>query len=86
MAAKAFIAGLAGPRLTRDEKSFLADERPFGLILFKRNCREPSEIRDLVAGFRDAAGATAAVLIDQEGGRVARLGCIVESRAVHRAD
>lgn len=74
MIAKSFIVGLAGPRLSRDERLFVADERPFGLILFKRNCREPSEIGDLVAGFRDAVGFAAPVLIDQEGGRVARLG------------
>ena len=74
MAAKAFITGLSGPRLTRDERLFLGDERPWGLILFSRNCREPHEIEDLIAGFRDAvAAANAPVLIDQEGGRVQRL-------------
>jgi len=74
MAAKAFITGLGGPRLTRDERLFLGDERPFGLILFARNCREPPEIEDLVAGFRDAVSRPEApVLIDQEGGRVQRL-------------
>jgi beta-N-acetylhexosaminidase len=75
MAAKAFITGLSGPRLTRDEKLFLADERPWGLILFGRNCRDPHEIEDLIAAFRDAVSApTAPALIDQEGGRVQRLG------------
>ncbi|MFO1184155.1 MAG: beta-N-acetylhexosaminidase [Bauldia sp.] len=73
MIAKAFIAGSAGPRLLPDERRFFADERPFGFILFRRNCREPSEVEDLVAAFRDAAGSHAPVLIDQEGGRVARL-------------
>jgi beta-N-acetylhexosaminidase len=74
MAAKAFITGLGGPRLTRDEQVFLGDERPFGFILFARNCREPAEIEDLVAGFRDAVRTPSApVLIDQEGGRVQRL-------------
>ena len=38
--AKAFITGSSGPRLTKDERSFLRNERPVGLILFKRNCRE----------------------------------------------
>jgi beta-N-acetylhexosaminidase len=74
MAAKAFITGLGGPRLARDERLFVGDERPFGLILFARNCREAPEIEDLVAGFRDAVSdASAPVLIDQEGGRVQRL-------------
>ncbi len=74
MMAKAFITGLEGTGLTERERSFLADERPWGLILFQRNCVEPAQVRDLVAGFRDAVGrADAPVLIDQEGGRVQRL-------------
>ena len=75
MVAKAFIAGLSGPRLTRDERLFLADERPWGFLLFARNCREPHEIEDLIADFRDAVATPhAPALIDQEGGRVQRLG------------
>lgn len=71
---KAFVCGCAGPRLDRGEIDFFAGERPFGLILFKRNCRDPAEIRDLTAAFRDAVGRPdAPVLIDQEGGRVRRL-------------
>lgn len=71
---KAYVSGCAGPRLDREEAAFFAAEPPFGLILFKRNCREPGEVRDLVAAFRDAVGrADAPVWIDQEGGRVQRL-------------
>ncbi len=71
---KSFITGCAGPRLSREERSLLADALPWGLILFARNCREPAEISDLVAGFRDVVGsADAPVFIDQEGGRVQRL-------------
>jgi beta-N-acetylhexosaminidase len=74
MTAKALVSGCAGPVLSRDEIAFFRGERPFGLILFQRNCRAPEEIRDLVATFRDAVGrADAPVLIDQEGGRVRRL-------------
>ncbi len=74
MAAKAFICGCAGPVLGRDEAAFIAAKRPFGLILFQRNCIEPAQVRGLVASFRDAVGrADAPVLIDQEGGRVQRL-------------
>jgi beta-N-acetylhexosaminidase len=72
--AKAFICGCAGPVLTRDEIAFVRGERPFGLILFQRNCREPEEVQTLVAAFREAVErADAPVLIDQEGGRVQRL-------------
>lgn len=71
---KAYVSGCAGPRLDREEAAFFADQPPFGLILFRRNCREPAEIRDLVAAFRHAVGrADVPVFIDQEGGRVQRL-------------
>src|SRR5665213_3717535 len=74
VAVKAFISGCAGPQLSAEEKGFFAGEQPFALILFKRNCREPAEIRDLTAAFRAATGRPdAPVFIDQEGGRVQRL-------------
>jgi beta-N-acetylhexosaminidase len=71
---KAFITGCAGEELSREERGFLAAERPWGLILFGRNCKSAGQIRALVASFREAVGvADAPVLIDQEGGRVRRL-------------
>jgi beta-N-acetylhexosaminidase len=74
-AGKAFISGCAGRRLTKDEVTFFAEEEPWGLILFQRNCRTRDQISELVAEFRDAVGRPdAPVLIDQEGGRVQRLG------------
>ncbi|MFO1090096.1 MAG: beta-N-acetylhexosaminidase [Hyphomicrobiales bacterium] len=70
----AFICGVGGLALTADERSFLRDVDPWGLILFKRNIETPAQILDLVASFRAAVGrADAPVLIDQEGGRVQRL-------------
>lgn len=74
MAAQAFISGCAGLRLTPEELAFFAEAEPWGLILFRRNCQDPAQIRDLAAAFRGAVGrADAPVLIDQEGGRVQRL-------------
>ncbi len=70
---KAFITGVSGSELTADERAFLAGERPWGLILFARNCLEPAQVTDLTAAFRDAVGWHAPVLVDQEGGRVQRL-------------
>jgi beta-N-acetylhexosaminidase len=71
---KAFVSGCAGARLLPEEAALFADEQPWGLILFKRNCREADEIRTLTAAFREAVGRPdAPVLIDQEGGRVQRL-------------
>ncbi|NVO13749.1 MAG: beta-N-acetylhexosaminidase [Rhodoplanes sp.] len=74
MTARAFITGVAGLRLTDAERQFFRAARPFGLILFKRNIDNPAQVAALVDEFRDAAGREAAVLVDQEGGRVQRLG------------
>ncbi len=70
----AVIFGCAGTRLDPDERRFFADAAPLGFILFARNCESPDQIRVLVSGLRESVGrADAPVLIDQEGGRVARL-------------
>ncbi len=71
---RAFITGVAGPALTGEERQFLKDAEPWGLIVFKRNVAEPDRLRRLIDDFRTAVGRQAPVLIDQEGGRVQRLG------------
>ena len=72
---KAFITGVSGTELTADEREFIASERPWGFILFKRNIGTPAQVASLVGQLREVAGAVdAPVLIDQEGGRVQRLG------------
>jgi beta-N-acetylhexosaminidase len=71
---KAMILGSSGPVLTADEIALYRQERPWGFILFARNCVEPAQIADLVAAMRDSVGRPdAPVLIDQEGGRVQRI-------------
>ena len=73
MSAKAFITDLDGLEPSADERAFLRDERPWGLILFGRNIDTPAQVRELTAGFRDLVGRPdAPVLVDQEGGRVQR--------------
>ncbi|QQO22002.1 beta-N-acetylhexosaminidase [Bradyrhizobium diazoefficiens] len=75
MSTRAFITGVSGTELTAAEREFIRDERPWGFILFKRNVATPAQVAALVAELRTAAGvADAPVLIDQEGGRVQRLG------------
>jgi beta-N-acetylhexosaminidase len=74
MPARAFITGLSGRQLTPDERSFLREAAPWGLILFKRNIEDPDQVVGLIASFRETVGWGAPVLIDQEGGRVQRLG------------
>jgi beta-N-acetylhexosaminidase len=70
----AFITGLSGVALTDAERRFLREADPWGVILFKRNVAEPDILRRLIGDFRAAVGREAPVLIDQEGGRVQRLG------------
>lgn len=73
-AMKPIIFGAAGPRLTNAEAAFYAEHRPCGFILFKRNVETPDQVKALVEEMKNAAGnADALILIDQEGGRVARL-------------
>ncbi len=68
------IFGLAGTELTADERDFFREADPVGFILFQRNCDHPRQVMRLVASLRETIGrADAPVLIDQEGGRVARL-------------
>ncbi len=70
----AAIFGCSGTHLTGEERAFFHDADPLGFILFARNCETPDQVRALVDGMRDCIGrADAPVLIDQEGGRVARL-------------
>lgn len=70
----AVIFGCSGLLLTDAERDFFADCDPLGFILFQRNCDTPDQVRKLVDDLRASVGrAKAPVLIDQEGGRVARL-------------
>ncbi|HTE93607.1 MAG TPA: beta-N-acetylhexosaminidase [Bradyrhizobium sp.] len=75
MSTRAFITGVSGPELTAAEREFIRSERPWGFILFKRNIETPAQVTLLVRELREAIGnPDAPVLIDQEGGRVQRLG------------
>ena len=68
------VVGCAGQALLDGEIALFRRHRPLGFILFARNIDTPAQVKALVAQFRDVVGnAQAPVLIDQEGGRVARL-------------
>lgn len=69
----ATIFGCKGPELSSDETAFLAEAQPWGFILFARNLHEAGQIVALTDALRQAVGRDAPILIDQEGGRVARL-------------
>src|ERR1700735_3497931 len=68
------IYGCAGTALTAAERDFFRATRPWGFILFGRNIDSPAQVKALVDELRATIGnARAPILIDQEGGRVARL-------------
>jgi beta-N-acetylhexosaminidase len=71
---QAAIYGLAGTELTPNEASFFADSRPAGYNLFKRHIESRQQLRSLTDGLRSLEGHDEVpILIDQEGGRVARM-------------
>ena len=71
---QAAIYGPEALELTRDERSFFRDAEPAGFILFRRNCADSEQLQRLTDSLRDLSGrADLPILIDQEGGRVARM-------------
>src|SRR5476651_793541 len=75
MAARAFIAGVSGLTLTAEERDFMRAERPWGFIIFRRNIDSHNQVIALLRELRESIDDfDAPVLIDQEGGRVQRLG------------
>jgi beta-N-acetylhexosaminidase len=70
---KAVIFGLQGVELSDVEREFFVRERPLGFILFKRNIESPAQVKKLVRQLKECVEWDCPILIDQEGGRVARL-------------
>ena len=71
---RAFVCGCLGATLDADERAFLRDAEPLGVILFRRNIETPEQVLRLTSEIRAALGRDdAMVLVDQEGGRVQRL-------------
>ena len=71
---KSFICGVSGTVLTAEERTFLAAEQPYGVILFARNIENPAQVKALTAEIKALLNHPyAEILVDQEGGRVQRL-------------
>jgi beta-N-acetylhexosaminidase len=70
----ACILDVEGPVLSDDERHLFAASDPWGFILFGRSCETPEQFRQLCADLRAAVGRHCLIFIDQEGGRVQRLG------------
>jgi beta-N-acetylhexosaminidase len=71
---QAAIYGIAEFALSDDERAFLSDADPAGMIIFRRNCDTPEQLLRLTDSLRELTGrGDLPILIDQEGGRVARM-------------
>jgi beta-N-acetylhexosaminidase len=73
MRPRAAVTGLSGLSLTQEEAALLRATPPAGVILFRRNVDNPSQLSNLTSSIREILGQEAPILVDQEGGRVARL-------------
>ncbi|MFN3214572.1 MAG: beta-N-acetylhexosaminidase [Henriciella sp.] len=73
MSLSACITSISGPSLLQEERAFLREAQPWGVILMGRSCVSRAQVRALTADIKDALGRDALIFIDQEGGRVARL-------------
>jgi beta-N-acetylhexosaminidase len=68
------ILGLSGLALTDAERGFFRAADPAGFVLFGRNVADKAQVRALTDTLRDLCGrADLPILVDQEGGRIARL-------------
>jgi beta-N-acetylhexosaminidase len=71
----AAIFGLSGPVMTAYEAAFFREANPAGYIIFKRNVVDRDQLRGLTDSLRTLHGRDdVPILIDQEGGRVQRMG------------
>jgi len=69
----ACVFSVEGEILTHAEKTLFSSAQPFGFILFGRNCKTPEQVKTLTGELRSIVGWDCPIMIDQEGGRVARL-------------
>ena len=67
------IIGLEGTILNDNETKFLSDYKPWGVILFQRNCINHKDTLTLIDKIKSKTHKDMPILIDQEGGRVSRL-------------
>ena len=68
------IFGCSGTIITKKEKTFFEEFQPLGFILFRRNCKTKKQVIRLINDLREPVSNEVPILIDQEGGRVQRLG------------
>ena len=78
MKKKALIISLNGTKLLKMEKTLLSKEKPWGVILFKRNLKSRKQIKNLTTNIRNLTNDTKfPIIIDEEGEKVSRLRNII---------
>jgi beta-N-acetylhexosaminidase len=70
---KPVILGIAGLTISGDERELLRRHQPQGIILFGRNIQDKTQLAVLTADLRTVLPGDSVLMVDQEGGRVARL-------------
>ena len=71
MKKKAIIVSIRGYKLSIKEKELLSKEKPWGLILFKRNIKSLNQIQDLIKSIKKyTKDKKFPILIDEEGTEV----------------
>ena len=79
MKKKAIIVSIKGTNLSNKEKALLSNEKPWGLILFKRNIKSFNQIMNLVQKIRKCTkDKKFPILIDEEGAKVSRMESIIQ--------
>ena len=73
MSVSACITSVSGPSLLPEERAFLREAQPWGVILMGRSCETAVQVQALTSEIKSELGRDALIFIDQEGGRVARL-------------
>ena len=81
MKRKAVIISILGKYLTDKEKRLISNERPWGIILFKRNIFSLEQTKRLIKSIKKASNdKNFPILIDEEGGTVSRLSNILNNK------
>tara|TARA_B100000963_G_scaffold227700_1_gene198594 strand:+ start:929 stop:1897 length:969 start_codon:yes stop_codon:yes gene_type:complete len=78
---KSFIVGISSTKLTPVEKKFIKKYKPWGIILFSRNIKSLYQVKKLVENIKSIfKDSNYPILIDEEGGKVSRLGSIINTK------
>ena len=81
MKRKAIIISIRGTKLTKEEKKLIINERPWGIILFKRNLFSFDQTRELISAIKSITkDKKYPIMIDEEGGKVSRLSNYLDNK------